>query len=295
MEKDSFRSMSYSSHEPLTRRSLFQRTALVMAAASVPRSLRAAQETPKTASKAAAGDVIGELSTYMNAAGDRAVPEDVAEKARHHILDTIAAMISGVDLPPAQVALRFARAHAAEKTATVVGTDLLCGALEAAMVNGMLAQSDETDDSHAPSHSHPGCGVVPAALAVGEQFGISGARFLRAVTLGYDIGPRVTLTLGGLPHQMQSHRSNHSIANTFGATAAAGCAVGLNAQQMRWALSYAVQQASGITTWQRDTQHVEKALVFGGFPARNGVSAALLIHLGASGVDDVFTGPDNFL
>jgi len=51
------------------------------------------------------------------------------------------------------------------------------------MTNGVLAHADETDDSHAPSQSHPGCAVVPAALAAGERFGISGAHFLRAVTL----------------------------------------------------------------------------------------------------------------
>jgi 2-methylcitrate dehydratase PrpD len=64
---------------------------------------------------------------------------------------------------------------------------------------------------------------------------------------------------------------------------------------MRWVLDYASQQASGIVAWQRDTDHIEKALVFAGMPARNGVSAALLVQLGGTGVDDVFSGADNFL
>jgi 2-methylcitrate dehydratase PrpD len=250
-----------------------------------------AASTPSDSSDA----VIARLSSYMSEAGDRSLPEEVVEKSKEHILDTIAAMISGVDLPPAQVALKFARAYPGDKVATIVGSTLVCGAIEAAIANGMLAHSDETDDSHAPSHSHPGCAIVAAALAAGEQFGIDGSRFLRAVTLGYDVGPRVLLTLGGLPFQMQTHHSAHSIANTFGASAAAACAARLDAQQMRWVLDYAAQQASGIAAWQRDTQHVEKSLVFGGMPARNGVTSALLIHLGATGVNDVFSGPDNFL
>lgn len=248
---------------------------------------------PKAA--ASDGSTTAKLSAYMSAAGDRALPEEVIEKTKQHILDTFAAMISGADLQPAQIALRFAKSYPGADTATIVGSNLLCGPLEAALVNGMLAHSDETDDSHAPSHSHPGCGVVPAALAAGEQFGISGTRFIRAVALGYDIGPRVTMTLGGLPYQMRSHRSNHSIANNFGAAAAAGCAAGLNAQQMRWVLDYAAQQASGMAAWQRDTQHIEKSLVFAGFPARNGTTAALIIHLGGTGVEDIFSGADNFL
>jgi 2-methylcitrate dehydratase PrpD len=64
---------------------------------------------------------------------------------------------------------------------------------------------------------------------------------------------------------------------------------------MRWLLSYTAQQASGVAAWQRDTQHIEKSLVFGGMPARNGVTSALLIALGGTGVDDIMSGDDNFL
>src|SRR5258708_12773484 len=79
----------------------------------------------------------------------------------------------------------------------------------------MLAHADETDDSHPPSQSHPGCAVIPAALAVGERFAISGTHFLRAVTLGYDIGPRFTMTLAGQQFEAQSHWTTHSTSPLF--------------------------------------------------------------------------------
>ena len=145
------------------------------------------------------------------------------------------------------------------------------------------------------SQSHPGCSVVPSALAAGEKFAIDGTRFLRAVALGYDIGTRVTITLGKLEYMVESHRSTHSLSGEFGSAAAAGCAAGLNAQQMRWLLSYTAQQASGLASWQRDTEHVEKAFDFGGMPARTGTTAALLVQAGGTGVDDIFSGADNFL
>jgi 2-methylcitrate dehydratase PrpD len=63
---------------------------------------------------------------------------------------------------------------------------------------------------------------------------------------------------------------------------------------MRWLLSYTAQEASGLASWQRDSEHVEKAFDFGGMPARNGVTAALLVQAGGTGVDDVFSGADNF-
>jgi 2-methylcitrate dehydratase PrpD len=131
-------------------------------------------------------------------------------------------------------------------------------------------------------------------LAAGEQFGISGKHFLRAVTLGYDVGTRVTMCMGGPDYQAATHRSTHGTVATFGAGAAAGCAAGLGAQQMRLLLDYSAQQTSGIGAWSRDAEHMEKAFLFGGKPAAGGVTAAMLIRAGWTGVDDVFSGPDNF-
>jgi len=252
-----------------------------------------AQESPDATS--AVSPVMSRLSNYMAAAKNQPLPDAVMEQAKLHILDTVGAMISGASLPPGKIALAFANNHPGERDATIVGTKLLCSPAEAALVNGMLAHSDETDDSHAPSHSHPGCAVIPAALATGEYYKIDGAQFLRAVALGYDIGTRVLMTLGGAAFQSETHHDTHGMANTFGACAASGCAAGLDSRQMRWLLDLASQQDGGIAAWQRDPEHIEKSLVFGGIPARNGVMAAELIRLGATGVSDVFSGADNFL
>ncbi|PYU22953.1 MAG: MmgE/PrpD family protein [Acidobacteria bacterium] len=235
------------------------------------------------------------LSAYMSEARNRALPEEVVEKVKQHVLDTIASMVSGAELPPGRAAIRFARSYGGEKIATVVASNVLCGPVEAALANGVLAQADETDDSHAPSLSHPGCAVVPAALAAGERFAIDGAQFLRAVVLGYDVGTRISMTLGGQNFMNETHRDTHSLSEGFGAAAAAASLANLNAQQMRWVLDYAAQQSSGIAFWQRDTEHIEKAFVFGGMPARDGVTAALLVRSGWSGVNDAFSGTDNFL
>jgi len=234
------------------------------------------------------------LSMYMSEAAGRALPDEIVEKTKHHILDTFAAMISGSTLLPGQVAIRYARAHSGEKVATVAGSDVVCGAAEAALANGMLAHSDETDD-YAPLGTHPGAAVVPGALAAGEQFGIDGVRFVRAVSLGYDVANRFGVTLGGQHFNYDYHRSIHSVTGTFGSAAAGGCAADLNAQQMRWLLDYAAQQASGTAAWQRDTEHIQKAFVFSGMPARAGVDAVLLVQSGATGVVDILSGPDNFL
>jgi 2-methylcitrate dehydratase PrpD len=272
----------------MKRRDLLKTAGGAMAASLLPAKFAWAQ------TKTPISPLMTTLSTYMAEAARRPLPDAVVEKTKHMILDTWAAAISGSELPPGKFAINFARAYGGERVATVAGSNVVCGPIEAALANGMLAHSDETDDTHPPSQSHPGCSVVPAALAMGEKWGIDGQRYLRAVALGYDIGPRFTATLGKLQYMADSHRSTHALSGTFGSAAAAACAAGLNAQQMRWVLSYTAQLASGLATWQRDTEHVEKAFDFGGMAAKNGVTAALLVEAGGTGVDDVLSGPDNF-
>lgn len=235
-----------------------------------------------------------QLSAYMAEAKTRTLPGEVVEKAKQHILDTFAAMISGSGLPPGRAALEFARAYGGKEIATVVASKIVCGPIEAAFANGVLAHSDETDDSHGPSRSHPGVSTVPASFAAGEQYGISGEHFIRAVTLGYDVGTRVSMSLGGPGYQAATHRSTHGTAACFCAGAAAGCAAGLSSAQMRLVLDYTAQQTSGIGAWSRDAEHMEKAFLFAGKPAGVAVLTASLIRSGWSGVEDIFSGSDNF-
>jgi 2-methylcitrate dehydratase PrpD len=234
------------------------------------------------------------LSGFMADAATRKLPEEVIEHSKQHVLDTFAAMISGSQLAPGDAALKFARAQGGTGAATIVASSLTAGPIEAALANGVLAHADETDDSHGASQSHPGAPVIAAALAAAEEYRISGDRFLRAVTLGYDVGPRVTVAMGGVDFRNESHQSTHAISGVFGAAAAAGSAAALSAQQMRWLLDYTAQQSSGIASWARDTDHILKGFVFGGMPARSGVTAATLVKLGWTGIDDVFSGDDNF-
>ncbi len=234
------------------------------------------------------------LSTYIAAAAARPLPAEVAEQAKHHLLDTFASMLSGSALAPGQAAQRYIRAFGASGTSTIAATTLTASPPDAALANGEMAQADETDDSHNDSRSHPGCSVVPAALAVAEALGSDGAHFLRAVTLGYDVGTRVVMAMNGAAFSYESELASHSIAGTFGSAAAAACIAALDARQMRWVLDYAAQQSAGIVAWQRDVDHIEKSFVFAGGPAKNGVTAALVVRAGWNGVDDIFSGSGNF-
>lgn len=235
------------------------------------------------------------LARYVAHAHTRELPQLVSEKSRLHILDTVAAMVSGSCLAPGRRGADFARTQGTGP-AGVIGTDLTGAPAVAALANGMSAHADETDDSHPASLSHPGCGVVPAALAAGERVAASGQQLLNAVAAGYDAGTRVAMALGRPPVLAEgSSYSTHAITGQFGAAAAVCSLYGLTEQQVRWALSYTAQSAGGVTSWLRDPAHVEKAYVFGGMPASNGVRAAELVVAGCDGVGDVFSGVPNYL
>ena len=233
------------------------------------------------------------LATYIAGARRRPLPAAVTERAKNHRLDTIAAMLSGSRLLPGRRAIEFVATQGGVPEATVIGSTLVTSAINAALANGMHAHADETDDTYYLALVHPGCGVVPAALALAERERSTGTELLRAVVLGYDICARMSIALGIERFRERGH-STHSFGHMFGAAAAAAAILKLNIDQTRYLLSYTAQQASGLSCWARDIEHIEKAFDFGGMPARNGVTAGLMASMKFTCVEDVFDGDRSF-
>ena len=125
-------------------------------------------------------DITGRLARYMAEARERNLAPHVAREARHRILDTLAAMVSGAHLKPGEMAIRYARAQGGVAEAIVLATDIRTSAVNAALANGMFAHADESDDFEPVTKAHPGSAVVPAALAMAEREGRSGAELLSA-------------------------------------------------------------------------------------------------------------------
>jgi 2-methylcitrate dehydratase PrpD len=233
------------------------------------------------------------ISSYLAAAPSKSLAPEVRDKASQHILDTLAAMVSGSRLVPGEMALSYVRKYCGAGPATVVGSDLHTDVVNAALANGMCAHADETDDSHVDSITHPGCAVVPAALALAEANGASGATFVRAVVAGYDLCARMVMAVETVQLRENGH-ATHAFGGLFGAAAASAVVLGLDAARVPYLLSYAAQQASGIFCWRRDPDHIEKACDFAGFPARNGVQAATMVAHGMTGVADALEGKQGF-
>ena len=227
------------------------------------------------------------LADYVASSLNRALPDAVLATTKLHILDTLAAMISGSRLKPGALAIRYVDSQGGNPQATVIGSQLVSSSVNAAFANGMMGHADETDDTHPFGPFHAGCGVVAAALATGEVANKTGSDLVRSVALGFDLGARLLMSLGGTRH------SPSCMTNSFAAAASAAALLQLEPRQVRHVFSYAGQQASGMGYWDRDIEHIEKAFDFGGMGARNGVTAATMVALGCTAVDDPFSGATN--
>ena len=228
----------------------------------------------------------------MAATRDRPLPDAVARACKHRILDTFAAMISGARMRPGMLATDYVRRLGGVAQATVVAANFRTNAAEAALANAMCAHADETDDFEPETKAHPGCSAVPAALAIAEKNGASGEALLRAIALGYDLGCRLLKALG--PDLVRStHRSAEGMSSTFCALGAAAPLARLDERRLRFAISYAAQQVSGLWSWVNDEDHIEKAFDFAGMGARNGVMAVTMVEAGMTGTADVLDGVNN--
>ncbi|HKA40918.1 MAG TPA: MmgE/PrpD family protein [Burkholderiales bacterium] len=244
------------------------------------------------ASRAGISPEMRKLSAWIAGAIGKPLPPQILERAKVHLVDTFAAMVSGSRLLPGRKAIAYVKARGGNPEASVIGTRILTSIPNAVLANAMLAHADETDDTHPPSRTHPGSGVIPAALAIAERDRLPGQAVLRAIVLGYDVCARMLLAIDELHFRRTGHHPS-AFGRVFGAAAAAGALLGLNARETRYLLSYASQQAAGLSTVYRDAQHIEKASL-SGMPAHNGVVAALMVADGFTGVDDVFSGERSF-
>ena len=247
-------------------------------------------------SDSAISPVIAALSDYIAGAADRPLPPAVAEKTRHHILDTLAAILSGSRLRAGKLAAGYVarlggvaggdrHRHAAHGAGRVRG---------ARQRHGRPCRRDRRLRISAAASTPAAASCRPRSRSPSSQ--TAAARdFVRAVALGYDIGARLVMSLGyAQPNNRtapQHAQPRHRVRRGGGR---GGAAAASTRAQVRHVLSYAAQQASGVPYWHRDSEHVEKAFDFGGMGARNGVAGALMVAAGFSGVDDPFTGRNHF-
>lgn len=155
----------------------------------------------------------------------------------------------------------------------------------ALLVNGALGNVLEMDDVHRGAILHAGPVVIPVALAVAESTDATAQQFLDAVVRGYEATIRVGRALGR-GHYRYWHPT--STAGAFGAAAAAGSILGLDAQALADALGTAGSRTGGL--WQMRHEPVPTKSIHNVETARSGVLAAQLAAVGLRGPRKILEG-----
>ena len=260
------------------------------------KTLEEVRNDPQLARKQLDGpSPLGPLSEYISGSQAAPIPDEIRELSKRHILDTLASIVACSRLKPAQLARDFALSNSGQTHTThLLGTNMQASLLDAIFANAMTAHGAEINDFCPSAFVQPGPPVVATVMGIGETLASSGEQLLRAVIVGYEISCRLPKALG-IRNLQDFGLSSHGVGPTFGSAAAAASLLKIPKDRIGDMFGYCVQQASGSYEWLRDTDHLEKAFLFGGMPARNGAYAALLVHHGFTGVRDPFEGNPGWL
>jgi 2-methylcitrate dehydratase PrpD len=178
------------------------------------------------------------------ASGKVSDADDALAMMRLSLLDWAGCAVAGAGEPVSRIVAEMAAQEGGLGEASVIGTQTRLPARAAALVNGVTSHALDYDDTHFAHIGHPSVVVIPAALAVAQRDGASGAEFLEACLIGVEASIRAGIWLGRGHYQTGFHQT--ATAGTFGAAAAAGRLLGLDAQQMSHALGLAATKAAGL-------------------------------------------------
>jgi 2-methylcitrate dehydratase PrpD len=233
-------------------------------------------------------DRTARMAAFLAETPDDRFPRRCRRLAQRYTLDTLGVAAFGAALPWSRAAAEWVgdARGTASAPATVIGRAWRTDAASAAFANGVAGHAFELDDVHDETILHPGAVVVPAALAVAEQTGATGHAFLAAVIAGYEAMARVGLAVDPAAHMLHGFHPTASC-GAFGAAAAAGRLLGLDARGMTSALGLAASFASGLMEFSRSGGSVKR--LHAGHPAESGVKAA---GLAASGIEGPRRGLD---
>ncbi len=220
--------------------------------------------------------------------------EDVDAATRHaakrHILDTLGACLAGSGEGVTEAAEAVLAEGMAAGAVPVPGRRRRADAPTAAYLGGAAGHGLELDDGHRPGSVHPGCVVVPAALAAGYVQGTSGPAFMTAVTAGYEVVARIAAAAQPGLRRRGFHATG--ACGAFGAAAAVGALRGLDAAAMENALGLAASAAGGLFAFVGGGGEVKR--LHAGQAARGGLLAALMAERGVAGPPNVLECPDGF-
>lgn len=268
---------------PLDRRTLLTASAALTGAGLLPDAPVLAQAAPATPPP-----VTKTLAQYLVTARFEDLPATVAKQGTRSFLNWMGVAVGGSRQPAVSNVLAAMAPFAGKPEANVMGRREKLDALNAALVNGISSHIFDYDDTHLKTIIHPAGPVASAILALAQHRKVSGRDFLHALVLGIETECRIGNAVYPSHYDMGWHITGSC--GPFGAAAAAGKILGLNEEQMAWALGLAASQPVGLKVQFGSMTKSFHA----GRSAQNGLTAALLSAQGFTADTGALEGKDGW-
>lgn len=207
---------------------------------------------------------------------------------KKHLLDAVGCGLHGLSQPGARIVNEYLREQDGKEEATLWCQRFRGPSANVALGLGVMIHSFDFDDYH-NAKIHPGAPVIAAAVAVGEAIGASGRAVVAAMAAGYEAMIRVSLATGPNASRLRGWHLTGTT-GTFGAAAAAGNLLRLNADGMASALGMAGTQSAGLWAFTADGAMSKR--FHPGHAAQSGVMAALLARRGFRGPTQILEAAD---
>jgi 2-methylcitrate dehydratase PrpD len=198
------------------------------------------------------------------------LPANVKKEAARTLLNWMGVAVGGSRHETIERAIAALNPLSGPRQANLFGRRERFDIMSAAFINGVSSHIFDYDDTHLKTIIHPGGPVLAALLAMAQKQKISGRDFLNAMVLGIETECRIGNMV--YPNHYDTGWHITGTAGVFGAAAAVGKVLGLNEQQMVWALGLAASQPVGL----RESFGSMNKSFNPGRAASNGIFAALL-------------------
>jgi 2-methylcitrate dehydratase PrpD len=229
------------------------------------------------------------LAEHICASGRADIPTDVWNESKRAVHNYLGCALGGSIEPALTVAIEVLGPFSGAATTNVLGRNERFDALHAALLNGIGSHVHEYDDTLPSNYIHPSVPVASALFAYAGANRVSGADFLHAFILGFEVEARIGDAIYPAHYEAGWHIT--STTGVFGAAAAVGKLIGLNVRQMVWALGLAATQAAGI----REMFGSMAKSYQPGRAAQNGYTAALLAQADFTAGERALEGPRGFV
>ena len=235
------------------------------------------------------------LASFAARLDSKSLPAEVVHAARRAVLDCLGVTLAGAGEDASRLVVDQVLSQGGVPESTLLVHGGRTSAQNAALANGTASHVLDYDDTNRSMPGHPSVPILPAALALGERLGASGAEVLAAFVVGVEVECKLGKFTGREPYDKGWHVT--STLGVVGAAAAAGHLLRLDVPTMQHALGIAVSEAAGVRQnfgTMAKSLHVGRAAqggVFAAEMAARGFTASRQAIEGPAGFWDVFEGP----